>query len=316
LFFFIYIIINIRKKIFGEFMTFIIDDNLKVSAIIAASANSIGTDGQVLASNGSVIYWTDTAGDVPGANGQILFHYNEQLQANTTLYWHYANNTLEVSGNAVVSDNLTVSDVVILNDLTASNVTISNVTTFTSKNHILLPRGTTAERPGSPVKGEFRYNTTLDVIEWYNGSTWQQAGTSAGEENQNAYSDLIGDSGTASAETKSDTITFTGANGIFTTVSDTGGNDTVTIDADGANGILVTTDGINIRAGNTQLVANTTGLWLDQSKVTITESQISDLQSYLTSYTETDPVVGAITGIVKADGGGNISAAVAGTDYH
>ena len=37
--------------------------------------------------------------------------------------------------------------------------------------------------------------------------------------------------------------------------------------------------------------------------------------SFLTSYTETDPVVGAITGIVKADGAGNISAAVAGTDY-
>jgi len=31
--------------------------------------------------------------------------------------------------------------------------------------------------------------------------------------------------------------------------------------------------------------------------------------------TETDPVVGAITGIVKSDGAGNISAAVAGTDY-
>ena len=37
--------------------------------------------------------------------------------------------------------------------------------------------------------------------------------------------------------------------------------------------------------------------------------------SFLTSYTETDPVVGAITGIVKSDGAGNISAAVAGTDY-
>ena len=36
---------------------------------------------------------------------------------------------------------------------------------------------------------------------------------------------------------------------------------------------------------------------------------------YLVSYTETDPVVGAITGIVKADGAGNISTAVAGTDY-
>ena len=38
-------------------------------------------------------------------------------------------------------------------------------------------------------------------------------------------------------------------------------------------------------------------------------------QGYLTSYTETDPIVGAVTGIVKADGAGNISAAVAGTDY-
>lgn len=52
-----------------------------------------------------------------------------------------------------------------------------------------------------------------------------------------------------------------------------------------------------------------------QAALSITESQISDLQSYLTSYTETDPVVGAVNGIVKADGAGNISAASAGTDY-
>ena len=50
-----------------------------------------------------------------------------------------------------------------------------------------------------------------------------------------------------------------------------------------------------------------------QAALSITESQISDLQSYLTS--ETDPVVGAVNGLVKADGAGNISAAVAGTDY-
>ena len=53
-----------------------------------------------------------------------------------------------------------------------------------------------------------------------------------------------------------------------------------------------------------------------EAAITITESQISDLQSYLTSYTETDPVVGAVTGIVKADGAGAISAATAGTDYY
>ena len=38
-----------------------------------------------------------------------------------------------------------------------------------------------------------------------------------------------------------------------------------------------------------------------------------DSNTYLT--TESDPVVGAISGIVKSDGGGNISAATAGTDY-
>ena len=40
-----------------------------------------------------------------------------------------------------------------------------------------------------------------------------------------------------------------------------------------------------------------------------------DSNTYLTSYTETDPVVGAINGIVKANGSGTISAATAGTDY-
>tara|TARA_A100001515_G_scaffold43175_1_gene34037 strand:+ start:41 stop:1657 length:1617 start_codon:yes stop_codon:yes gene_type:complete len=40
-----------------------------------------------------------------------------------------------------------------------------------------------------------------------------------------------------------------------------------------------------------------------------------DSNTYLTSYTETDPVVGAINGIVKANGSGTISTATAGHDY-
>lgn len=44
-------------------------------------------------------------------------------------------------------------------------------------------------------------------------------------------------------------------------------------------------------------------------------SSLTNDSGYITSYTETDPVVGAISGIVKADGLGAISAAVAGTDY-
>lgn len=36
---------------------------------------------------------------------------------------------------------------------------------------------------------------------------------------------------------------------------------------------------------------------------------------YLVSYTETDPIAGAVNGLIKADGAGNISAATAGVDY-
>lgn len=41
---------------------------------------------------------------------------------------------------------------------------------------IVLPQGTTAQEPGSPVAGMFRYNTTLNMPEYYNGTTWVQYG--------------------------------------------------------------------------------------------------------------------------------------------
>ena len=59
----------------------------------------------------------------------------------------------------------------------------------------------------------------------------------------------------------------------------------------------------------------TSGAYSDLSGAPTNVSSFTNDSGYLTSFTETDPVVGAITGIVKADGLGNISAAVAGTDY-
>lgn len=52
-----------------------------------------------------------------------------------------------------------------------------------------------------------------------------------------------------------------------------------------------------------------------EEKVPTQQSVKAYVDSAVAGVSETDPVVGAITGIVKADGGGNISAAVADTDY-
>ena len=42
-----------------------------------------------------------------------------------------------------------------------------------STNVVLVPKGTTAQRPDSPVSGHMRYNTTLNELEIYSESSWR-----------------------------------------------------------------------------------------------------------------------------------------------
>lgn len=54
-------------------------------------------------------------------------------------------------------------------------------TTFNDTGSITMPVGTTAQRPGTPVAGMMRYNTTMELLEWYTGAVWQPVtGFSAG----------------------------------------------------------------------------------------------------------------------------------------
>tara|TARA_R100001509_G_scaffold30758_2_gene16467 strand:+ start:2432 stop:4606 length:2175 start_codon:yes stop_codon:yes gene_type:complete len=43
-----------------------------------------------------------------------------------------------------------------------------------------LPTGDTASRPANPSTGQWRYNTTLKYVEYYDGSTWRQIQTEPG----------------------------------------------------------------------------------------------------------------------------------------
>ena len=50
-------------------------------------------------------------------------------------------------------------------------------TTVNDTGYLILPVGTTAQRPGSPETGMIRYNSTLGYPEFYDGSAWKQWGT-------------------------------------------------------------------------------------------------------------------------------------------
>ena len=51
--------------------------------------------------------------------------------------------------------------------------------TFGGTEFMLIPKGTTAERPLVPVDGEMRYNTDTDQFEGYQGGEWGQLGGGA-----------------------------------------------------------------------------------------------------------------------------------------
>jgi hypothetical protein len=62
---------------------------------------------------------------------------------------------------------------------TASNVSVNvqaanGVLSYadSSTGGFYLPVGTTAQRPASPSAGMIRYNTTRNLVEIYNGSSW------------------------------------------------------------------------------------------------------------------------------------------------
>jgi hypothetical protein len=50
---------------------------------------------------------------------------------------------------------------------------------FTGTGFMLIPKGTTAQRPVSPVDGEMRYNTDTNQFEGYQGGAWGQLGGGA-----------------------------------------------------------------------------------------------------------------------------------------
>jgi hypothetical protein len=50
---------------------------------------------------------------------------------------------------------------------------------FGGTGFMLIPKGTTAQRPVSPVNGEIRYNTDTSQFEGYQGGAWGQLGGGA-----------------------------------------------------------------------------------------------------------------------------------------
>lgn len=85
---------------------------------------------------------------------------------------------LSVAGNLSTTANFAVTGTSTLtgNVTASSTLTVTGNATFNTTEAIKIPVGTTVQRPASPVAGQFRYNSTLDEAEVYNGTLWKAVG--------------------------------------------------------------------------------------------------------------------------------------------
>jgi hypothetical protein len=60
-----------------------------------------------------------------------------------------------------------------------TNAILTGTVTMTGTEFVLIPKGTTAQRPVVPVDGEMRYNTDNSQFEGYSGGAWGQLGGGA-----------------------------------------------------------------------------------------------------------------------------------------
>ena len=116
----------------------------------------------------------------------------------------------DISGNVTALGNLTsnqtINGILSTNTVTASSGNL----TFTGTGSIILPKGTSAQRPSSPVSGMTRYNSTFQALEFYNGSTWTGVGVQDGSSFANA----------AASAVAIQTLTGTTSNGFYWIIID------------------------------------------------------------------------------------------------
>ena len=143
------------------------------SLVVSNTTQATGTT----ASTGGALY---VAGGV-GISGNV-FHANSTIMNSSQTAG--ADTIIRGKNDATLlwaRPNATYDTVIIGNSATASTVVNGAKLAINTTDSILLPVGTSAQRPGSQgytdTTGMFRFSSTVGAIEWYNGTSWQSAST-------------------------------------------------------------------------------------------------------------------------------------------
>lgn len=139
-------------------------ENLNVSA---SSGNSVVVANLQISDNTTPnsVYFADSEGHV-STNNNILFDGTTLTVAGSV------NSTQSVAGNVTIDGNLISSDENLEISAAANSFVSVNNTTA-----IVVPVGTTSERPSVAEAGMVRWNSDVNYLEVYDGTEWESLGT-------------------------------------------------------------------------------------------------------------------------------------------
>ncbi len=128
----------------------------------AEITNSVAADGQ-----------TTITAPIKFANGTAGAPSVTFASDTDTGFFRAAANSIGIAAGGASIGSL--SDAGLIMSATASFIltaSFSSVVKSASTSHWLVPVGSTAQQPGTPVEGMFRQNSTTHIAEMYNGSSW------------------------------------------------------------------------------------------------------------------------------------------------
>ncbi|MGD9276263.1 MAG: hypothetical protein PVJ67_03770 [Candidatus Pacearchaeota archaeon] len=175
--------------------------NLDMQGQNIVNLNNLGTNLSRVSAGWFTALTTDNINLTASPNAQMSVNNNLLIEANAEIDLQCTNHIVLNTPNAQISVNSISSGIGIsaqnfdinlstsssgninLNsagnvNITASGITISGDATYGSTGFLKLPAGTTGERPGTPVNGMTRYNSTTNSFEFYENGSWRGLGDS------------------------------------------------------------------------------------------------------------------------------------------
>lgn len=90
-----------------------------------------------------------------------------------------AGQKVDVAGDIEAEDATLTGGLTVTGNTTLdASLDVNGLASFNTTSAVKIPVGTTGQRPGTPVAGQMRYNSTLDQAEVYSGTEWKAVGGS------------------------------------------------------------------------------------------------------------------------------------------